>query len=266
MTSTSSAEANNSTPNPRTRRAAPPAPRAEWDEWYAWFRREWKQDQHISVIGPSDTGKSTLMLQLLRIRRYVVFIVTKPKDPKIESRLASLGYVRVPVWPKHLSEDVDRYLLFPPGAGDMSREGMVKQRVVIRDALQRIFRGPRGGEPGRWCVCIDEARYVADPAYLGLKREINQLLIQGRSLSIATVLGFQRPAWVPPEAYDQPSYLFIAQDNDRRNALRFREIGGVNGDTVAATIANLRQYEWAFIDARPGHGEVVIVQVPKELA
>lgn len=220
----------------------------------------------MSIIGPNGTGKSTLELELLRIRRYVVFIMTKPTDASIERKLDKLGYVRVSAWPKNLPDDVDRYLLWPPGAGEMSREAMMKQRVVIRDALQRIFKGPRGGEPGRWCVCIDEARYVADPAYLGLRREVNQLLIQGRSLKIAVVLGFQRPAWVPAEAYDQPSYLFIAQDNDRRNVQRFREIGGVDGERVAATIQNLRQYEWAFIDARPGHGDVVIVQVPKRLA
>lgn len=91
------------------------------------------------------------------------------------------------------------------------------------------------------------------------------MLIQGRSLRIAMMLSFQRPSWVPPEAYDQASYLFLAADNDKRNVQRFREIGGTDGDQVAYTVQHLKQYEWLYIDARPGHGEQSIIKMPKGL-
>lgn len=191
--------------------------------------------------------------------------MTKPADPKLENALEQRGYLRVPAFPRNPPEDVDRYLLWPPGAGEMTREAHEQQRIAIRDAFTKIFRGPKGGLPGRWCICLDEARYVADPSYLGLRREVNQLLIQGRSLRISVVLNFQRPSWVPPEAYDQASHLFIAHDNDRKNVQRFREIGGVDGEQVAATVQNLGIYEWAHVDARPGKGTVQIVKMPKGL-
>jgi hypothetical protein len=82
---------------------------------------------------------------------------------------------------------------------------------------------------------------------------------------MSVVLNFQRPSWVPPEAYDQASHLFIAGDNDRRNIQRFREIGGIDGEQVAATVARLGRWEWAHVDARPGKGNVQVIKMPKGL-
>lgn len=224
------------------------------------------QDEHISVIGPTATGKSTLTLDLLRIRRFKIFVMTKPADDKLELALARQGYIKVSAFPSAPPDDISKYLLWPPGAGTMDTDGRDEQRLVIRDAFRKVFEGPRGGQPGRWCIALDEARYVADPGYLGLRREVNQLLIQGRSLRIAMVLNFQRPSWVPPEAYDQASFLFIAGDNDRRNVQRFREIGGVDGAVVAATVQRLQQYQWCFVDARPGSPMGIhVVKMPKGL-
>ena len=219
----------------------------------------------MSIIGPTGTGKSALAVDLLQIRSYVVFVMTKPDDPKLERALDRQQYVRVPAFPKNPPEDVDRYLLWPPGSGELGVDGRTKQRTILHDAFAKIFRGPPGGDPGRWCVYLDEARYVSDPAYLRLRNDVNHLLIQGRSLLIAVVLSFQRPSWVPPEAYDQASHLFIARDNDKRNVQRFREIGGADGDRVAYTVERLALYEWAHVDARPGKGTVQVVKMPKGL-
>ena len=191
--------------------------------------------------------------------------MTKPADQKLVAALDRRRYVQVPAFPNAPPQEVDRYLLWPPGAGDLSDEGRTKQRAILRNAFTKIFQGPKGGEPGRWCLCLDEARYVADPAYLGLRREVNQILIQGRSIRMALVLNFQRPSWVPPEAYDQASHLFIAGDNDQRNVRRFREIGGVDGEIVAATVQRLGKYEWAHVDARPGIGTVSVIKMPRGL-
>lgn len=259
---------NNSTPklaSPFRRKTVKVAPKVAWSPWFDWFSREWKQDEHLSIIGPTGTGKTALAVELLKIRTYKIFVMTKPSDVKLEAALDRQHYVRVPAFPKQPPEDIDRYLLQPPGTGEMTREAMERQRVILRDAFTKIFRGPGGGLPGRWCLCLDEARYVADPAYLGLRREINHLLIQGRSLRIAMMLNFQRPSWVPPEAYDQASHLFIAMDNDKRNVQRFREIGGVDGDQVAYTVQHLGLYEWAHVDARPGRGTVQIIKMPRGL-
>lgn len=260
--------ASNSPPTPspfQRRKTVKPAPRVDWFAWREQFASDWQQDEHISVIGPTGTGKSALVVDLLRIRTFKVYVITKPADEKLERALLRQNYVKVPAFPKAPPEDIDRYLLWPPGSGSISSGGHEQQRAVLRDALTKMFEGPRGGRPGRWCVVLDEARYVADPAYLGLRKEVNQMLIQGRSILMSMVLCFQRPSWVPPEAYDQASHLFIAGDNDKRNIQRFREIGGVDGDEVAATVQHLKKYEWCHVDARPGEGKVQVVKMPKGL-
>lgn len=249
-------------PRQRIRRAAP---HQDWNAWYAGFAQTWKQDEHISIIGPTGTGKSTLALALLKIRTWKIYLLTKPEDDKLVSALDRQRYVQVAAFPNNPPDDIQRYLLWPPASGSMGSEARDRERAVIRDMIRKVFEGPKGGQAGRWCICMDEARYVADPQFLGLQREIKQLLIQGRSLRIALVLCFQRPTWVPPEAYDQASYLFIANDNDRRNAQRFREIGGADGDLVAYTVQHLDQYEWCFVDARPGRGDIKIIKQPKGL-
>lgn len=266
----SSVEASSSPPTPspfQHRRNVAPAPRVNWYEWREWFESDdgWQQDEHITVIGPTGTGKSALVVDLAKIRTYRVFVITKPADDKLESALLRQNYVKIPAFPKSPPEDIDRYLLWPPGSGSISSGGRDQQRVVLRDALTKMFEGPKGGRPGRWCVILDEARYISDPQYLGLRKEVNQVLIQGRSIFMSMVQMAQRPSWLPPESFDQASHLFLAMDNDKRNVQRFREIGGVDGDEVAATVQRLKLYEWAHVDARPGRGTVKVIKMPRGL-
>src|SRR5215831_13949813 len=124
------------TPFQRRRNVAV-APRVPWLPWYDDFADTWQQDEHISLIGPNGTGKSTLSLELLKIRTYKVFLMTKPSDPKLEAALERQHYAKVPAFPTNPPDDVDRYLLWPPGSGEMTQEAHVKQRTVIRDAFSK---------------------------------------------------------------------------------------------------------------------------------
>lgn len=205
-------------------------------------------------------------MEILKIRTWRIAVVTKPEDLKLDRALARQHYVKIGVWPTQPPDDVKRYTFWPSMAGKMGRDAREKEQVVMRDMFTKVFEGPPGGRPGRWCLYLDEARYIGDPQMLGLMKEYKQVLIQGRAIRMSLVSSFQRPAWVPPEAYDQASYLFIAADNDRRNVQRFREIGGADGDQIAHTVMHqLGQFEWAFVDARPGEGDVKIIKAPKGL-
>src|SRR5262245_63089463 len=86
---------------PYRKRDIPPAPRVEWERWWHWFKGEWKQDEHISIIGPTGTGKSALAAKLLTIRSYTIWVITKPADDKLERHLVGRQhYVKVPAFPK----------------------------------------------------------------------------------------------------------------------------------------------------------------------
>lgn len=252
-----------------------PAPRLSWDLFFDWFSETWKINdrdvgaEHVTVIGPSGSGKSTLTKELLRIPERQLVVFTKPRDPIVAKYLRS-GYTAISRWPRNPPDDVNRFLLWARGPKSQSASGpslaekRAHQREIVGDALHRIFNGPRGGEPGGVAVSLDETRYVADMKFLGLGPQIIEGLIQGRTIDMPHILGFQRPSWVPPEAYDQASYLFIAADNDKRNVQRFREIGGADGDELAATVTRLGPYEFAFVDARPGYGGIAVVKVEKK--
>src|SRR5215831_7796852 len=99
-----SAEVSSPAPNPSPfrRRNVKPAPRVPWDSWRAWFGGPdgWKQDEHISIIGPTGTGKTALAVDLLRIRSYRIFVMTKPADDKLERALNRQKYLKVPAFPK----------------------------------------------------------------------------------------------------------------------------------------------------------------------
>ena len=54
------------------------APVVPWEMFEEQFA--WRQDQHVGMIGPTDSGKSTLMFNILNRRKYVALFATKPSD------------------------------------------------------------------------------------------------------------------------------------------------------------------------------------------
>ena len=60
-------------------REAPPdtlAPVVEWDDFMKYVF-DWQQSQHVGLIGPTESGKSTLQYAILPKRKYVTFFATK---------------------------------------------------------------------------------------------------------------------------------------------------------------------------------------------
>lgn len=212
-------------------------------------RFQWAQGEHVSLIGNTGGGKTTLALAITPKRRYCVVFGTKPKDSTLSGLLRNgEGWQRVQEWkPK---DDQTRLLLWPK-AGDAAT--MVdKQRAVFRPALHRIFRA------GAWCVVADEVRYLAKN--LGLQRELELYWLQGRSLGISLVTATQRPAHVPLEMYSQATHVFLWRDTDQRNIRRLGEIGGINQAAVAELVPQLPRFHVLYVNGRTGDMLVTKVQ------
>ena len=86
---------------PYMSRQAPPdtlAPVVEWDDFMKYVF-DWRQSQHVGLIGPTESGKSTLQYGILPKRKYVTFFATKPRDKTLDAFAQQAGYVRIEDWP-----------------------------------------------------------------------------------------------------------------------------------------------------------------------
>lgn len=187
---------------------------------WAEFRAEhfdWKQGEHISLIGPTGQGKTTTGIDLLNERAYVIALGTKPADETLERLITEKGFLRVKRLPLHPVELAPRQLFWPKTE---TVEDVTRHRAAFRALLAEVYA------QGGWTIFPDELRYFTDGRYLGLSSLLELFYLQGRSLKASVVGGFQRPAYVPLVAYDQPTHLFLWRNSDEANMRRLREISG----------------------------------------
>lgn len=208
----------------------------EWSEFdHLW---EWEQGQHITMVGPTGSGKTTLETAILPRRDYVVFLSTKRID-STQDKLRGMGFKTIHSV-KELNPDVAPLaILRPPWPEDATAKQLKDLHAsIFGEALMSIFR------QGYWTVVMDEARYLTHD--LGLAAEAQLLWLQGRSLKISVVAGTQRPRWIPLEAYDQATHLFFWKDTDRQNVDRVAELAGLNRREVQDIVPRLAKHEMLY--------------------
>lgn len=208
-----------------------------WAEFKPYFYSQWHQGEHVSLIGPTGQGKTTLALELLERRKYVVALGTKPRDDTLIQLEKKQGYKRIAKWDERKLQH--RLLLWPPIKHEKDTE---RQRKEFSYALNDIY-----GQ-GYWTVFIDEARYFAQ--MLRMPKTMILLWTQGRASKVSVVAGCQRPAWVPTEIYDQATHIFLWGDNDENNLKRIGGIGSLNSKEVRIAVAALPKYHILYLNTR----------------
>lgn len=225
------------------------APVIPWDD-FTTYVFDWRQDQHVGLIGPTDSGKSTLTYSILPMRKYCVFFATKPADKVLEQFGKKAGFVKIEDYPpkvgrfrKHVAspQEMPRRLLWP----DASTLGAVdRQQEVFGRAFEQIYA------EGGWCVCWDEFWMMT--SILKMDKEARIMLQQARANDMAFVMGAQRPSRIPLELFDQTTHLFFWRDNDEVNLKRMGGIGWLSSGPIRAFVANLEQYQVLYINTRKG--------------
>lgn len=221
-------------------------PRASWDTVRDTLDKLWipRESPHHSIIGLTGSGKSFFVTRgLLPLVEWdnVLIIDNKGDDPTLRG-------VGKPV--KELPSKFTRDLI--------KRKKDVKPRELwyrllvhedfktaaeqVKTALATVW------DEGKWFVVIDECRALTDSSVpgLGLRPQIEQMWLRGRSREICVIAMTQSPRWVPNSFYTQPSYVWIGRLNDEDSQKRLREIGGLDKAQLAA-VKSIKKREFLLV-------------------
>lgn len=225
-----------------------PPKSVSWRDFLAFYF-DWVQGEHVTLIGPTGQGKTTLAMEILPLRDYVLAIATKQRDPVLY-QLERRGYQTVRDW-ETTSEVHPKIVLTAPL--EKGSDSIPDQRKAVHNALVRVY------VQGGWCVYLDEARYITE--FLGLSKDTELLWQQGRSAGVSVVAGAQRPAWVPRDAFAMATHLFFWRTSDARDLETIGGLGAFDPKTIAYEVARLPKFTVLYLNTRTS--EKVITRVTK---
>lgn len=214
------------------------------------FGRDYGNGQHVTLIGPTQRGKTTLALEMLsRVispKRKALVLAGKPpqRDHTMAKAGDKLGLRYVESWPP---DELTRSRKYPNGyilrpltkpsvdpAADESR---------LRVEFGKGMRAAYASQPpiGRPCVLfVDEASLIQND--LGLKTEYEAPLTRGAP-DVAVWSLLQRGRNITYHAYNAPEHLVLFYDPDITNVRRYAEmIGGVDPSYVVDVVTQLKLY------------------------
>lgn len=234
---------------PPRSRTAPPRQSVKLVDRRRFIDSTWKYraGEHVSFIGPTNSGKTYLMQPLLArsaspdLPAYLT--VMKPRDKTVGDFLkAHPSWKRVLTFPPppHLpgKEKPAGYVVWPHHTQDPVGDE-VRHAEIFRTMHRRLY------VKGDCIIADDEAVSLVREMKMGA--DLVRIWTKGRSIGCGLWAATQRPAMVPLEMYDQAEHLFLAHDPDKRSQERFGEIGGVDPDLVVAVVKALPKFHWLYI-------------------
>lgn len=211
------------------------------------FEPAYSDGQHVTFLGPTQRGKTTLCMELLsqvatRDRKAVILAGKPPgRDRTMDMVPAKLNMRQIPEWPPPTEARFWR---------DRDRTGWVlRPRQTLTDLqgdklnIQRQFRAGIVGNYSETkhprIVVVDEAHHVQHE--LGLKEECEAVLMRGAPDCAMWSLA-QRGRFLTYPTYNAPEWVFVYHDPDRTNRQRYADIGGTDPDVVMELTAGLQTH------------------------
>lgn len=200
-------------------------------------RMNWRQGEHVALIGPNGVGKTELGIDLLLRRRWGVFLNTKRIDPT-QDLLKGNGF-RTTRNGLINPEAAARWYVSP----SWSRKDFAtiddRHREVYTRALTEAFWQTA------WTMLIDELEFINKD--LNIVRPVEKLLRQGRSQCNTMIVGTQRPRHVTQHAYEQARHLFLWRQDDLDNVKRAAELAGINRQRVMQVMPSLAKHDVLYV-------------------
>lgn len=230
-----------------------------WTKFQDWFRRAWVPGEHVAMVGPTGTGKTTLACGILPMRKYCLVFDPKSGDSTLAS-LKRYGFERCTSWPppREIRRRIDKgepaRLIVGPLV--RTKDDLPRQKQVFEAALDGAF------EEGSWTVYVDELQLMADRRMIGLTTSIERILIAARDRGVSMVTSFQRPANVPRSAADQSSWIATWYTRDLDVVGRLAEMVGRPKNEIRGAVSGLERYSLLLFSRNPSE-PIRVVRPPK---
>lgn len=227
---------------------------------FAQERFDYSPGDHVVFGGPTQYGKTSLafvLLEYVATPELPAFVaVSKPKDPVSAREGARLGYRRVTDWPvpKTLSEVFGEkpsgYLVWPK-FGDMDTDLANCTDVTGRLLRETYSAGARGHQG---ILVMDDT--MTKSKLMGLDKQMTTHLAMSGAMGLGMWVFVQKPTdsgqaslW----SYGAAEHVFLAKDPDRKNQLRYDEIGGFDPKVVTAAVNTLEPYQFVYLKRTGRH-------------
>lgn len=209
-------------------------------------RWDYSAGQHVTLLGPNGTGKTTLALQLMQYTTRPelpgVMLVMKPRDSTVDKWSKALGYKKVKTWPPRPTvpgmEKPNGWTLWPDHSFNPDRDDAVLRMEFRKAILGSYKKGDR-------VLFCDEVYGAARE--LGLERELVTVWSRGRSMGCGLWSASQRPALIPLSAYSEAEHLFLHNTPEKRARERYDDIGGVDPGLIRDVVGRLPRHWWLYV-------------------
>jgi len=202
-----------------------------------YMQNNWQQGEHIAIIGPTGSGKTTVAKDIVSIRDYAVMFAVKKFDDTIDL-FKRAGFKIIKKWPPDFRQKKVILWVKPEDLGSLA-----SQAETLQTALNQIYIS------GGWCTYFDEAGYIAGHLHLG--NELGVLLNQGRSSYISVVCAMTRPrsmtARIPAETLNQCRHLLIFRYTDEREIKTIAEISGISYRNMLELQDRLEKHDFLYV-------------------
>lgn len=224
-----------------SRKTIPVLSRADFLDMFA---NEYQDGQHVTLLGPTQRGKTTLCFEMLQRvispSRKCTILAGKPpsRDPVMGNAANKLNLRIIEEWPPDWSpKDKKRngYVLRP-------KHNMDDDDATNQELQRQFSRALRDNYKSKKPVIV-----VADEGYhvsydLKLQPKMDSIHMRGAPVVGLWVL-LQRGRFVSYHTYSAPEHMLIGNDPDKSNRRRYAEIGGgIDPHELEEITAQLKTY------------------------
>lgn len=222
--------------------------------WLAWMRREWRQGQHITIMGRTGRGKTFLARDLLTCREYVCALAIKRADDTLDT-FPNAGY-RLMInkrWPPPYGTNKVLYWARPKNLTDVANQRKLVS-VILDDAY----------ENGGWTMFYDDVAFIASPKGLNQARNVGTLFNQARSSHSSQVAAMTQPSSItqaiPSEVWRQARFHLIFYYRVGRDLEVISDIVGYRVSQLKKWMAMVRAGPYDFLCFDDLTDQVILVR------